>query len=429
MASGGVYYEDLVVNGEVVSRSLVGALNRYSDSFSRLQVAMPMPLMCLTFQKGLNPEEVEVIGTGSATHVGTGPHMALAVTSGQRVVAQTYRYMMYQPGRSQKLYFTGVLATVPSVDLRSRMGTFDDAADKTPVHVNDRGGDGHFFQLNGTMLAVGQRSTHSSSPYQTDTIVEQAAWNVDKLDGTGPSGVTLDPSKLNIYFIERQWLGAGQVRMGIVMYGVEITAHVWHNENVNDTAFCRTAKLPMRWELDGSAGGAGESRAVCMTMLVTGGNLPRGTPRPVYISPGSGVTLDSTLKPVLSVRLNPAFVRGTSSVESLSIYNPSSTVPVTYVLRRGFVTLTGASWSAVSGDSILEWDSSATAASGGIDVRAGFAVGTYETKWGSRDWEHPMISSSVAGESMIITVLAAVPSGSLADVYFALNLIEYCGSK
>jgi hypothetical protein len=43
----------------------------------------------------------------------------------------------------------------------------------------------------------------------------QADWNIDKLDGTGPSGVTLDPSKLNIFQISFRWLGAGEIRFAV----------------------------------------------------------------------------------------------------------------------------------------------------------------------------------------------------------------------
>jgi len=43
----------------------------------------------------------------------------------------------------------------------------------------------------------------------------QANWLNDKLNGTGPSGMTLDPSKLNVYQIDFRWLGAGEIRYAI----------------------------------------------------------------------------------------------------------------------------------------------------------------------------------------------------------------------
>ncbi len=48
-----------------------------------------------------------------------------------------------------------------------------------------------------------------------DTWTAQTAWNVDKMDGTGPSGMTLDPTKLNVYQIGFQYLGAGAIEFSI----------------------------------------------------------------------------------------------------------------------------------------------------------------------------------------------------------------------
>lgn len=49
----------------------------------------------------------------------------------------------------------------------------------------------------------------------TDAWVPQSEWNCDRLDGTGPSGITIDPQKLNVAEIFVQYLGAGPVSMRI----------------------------------------------------------------------------------------------------------------------------------------------------------------------------------------------------------------------
>lgn len=48
-----------------------------------------------------------------------------------------------------------------------------------------------------------------------DTWTAQTAWNIDKMDGTGPSSMTLDPTKLNVYQIGFQYLGAGAIEFSI----------------------------------------------------------------------------------------------------------------------------------------------------------------------------------------------------------------------
>jgi len=39
-----------------------------------------------------------------------------------------------------------------------------------------------------------------------------STWNADKFDGTSTSGITLDPTKGNVYQIKYQWLGFGMIR-------------------------------------------------------------------------------------------------------------------------------------------------------------------------------------------------------------------------
>ncbi len=43
----------------------------------------------------------------------------------------------------------------------------------------------------------------------THDDVTQANFNIDRLDGTGPSGMTLNPQLGNVYQIQFQWLGYG----------------------------------------------------------------------------------------------------------------------------------------------------------------------------------------------------------------------------
>ena len=72
---------------------------------------------------------------------------------------------------------------------------------------------------------------------QTENWVYQEDWNLDKLDGTGTSGVTLDPSKLNVYQINFRWLGAGEMRFGIEnpLNGDMIFFHREHYANAYNT--------------------------------------------------------------------------------------------------------------------------------------------------------------------------------------------------
>lgn len=61
-------------------------------------------------------------------------------------------------------------------------------------------------------------------------FVAQTAWNVDRLDGSNgalnPSGMLLDPTKLNVYEIAYPYLGAGTIRFGVMTpSGAFVTVH------------------------------------------------------------------------------------------------------------------------------------------------------------------------------------------------------------
>lgn len=49
----------------------------------------------------------------------------------------------------------------------------------------------------------------------SDNWTAQTDWNVDKMDGTGPSGMTLDQTKGNVYQIRFQWLGYGALSFSV----------------------------------------------------------------------------------------------------------------------------------------------------------------------------------------------------------------------
>jgi hypothetical protein len=79
--------------------------------------------------------------------------------------------------------------------------------------------------------------------------VRQADFNIDPLDGTGASGFTLDPTKMQMYGIEYSWYGAGYVQWMIRgQDGKFIMAHRRPNNNLNNEAYMRSGNLPARYE-------------------------------------------------------------------------------------------------------------------------------------------------------------------------------------
>ena len=82
-----------------------------------------------------------------------------------------------------------------------------------------------------------------------DLKIPQSQWNIDKCDGTGPSGYNIDLTKMQMFYIDYSWYGAGFIRWGFRgPDGNVIYCHKMINNNVNTEAYMRSGNLPGRYE-------------------------------------------------------------------------------------------------------------------------------------------------------------------------------------
>jgi len=80
---------------------------------------------------------------------------------------------------------------------------------------------------------------------------KQAAWNLDRMDGTGKSGYTLDVTKMQMFYMDYSWYGAGFIRWGFrAEDGNIIYVHKIPNNNANTEAYMRSGNLPARYEVN-----------------------------------------------------------------------------------------------------------------------------------------------------------------------------------
>ena len=79
--------------------------------------------------------------------------------------------------------------------------------------------------------------------------IPQSSFNMDRCDGTGPSGVNLDLAKMQMFFIDYSWYGAGTIRFGFRdVRGKIVYVHRFVNNNINTEAYMRSGNLPARYE-------------------------------------------------------------------------------------------------------------------------------------------------------------------------------------
>ena len=104
-----------------------------------------------------------------------------------------------------------------------------------------------------------------------DLIVKQSQFNLDRLDGTGPSGYNLDITKMQMIGMQWSWYGAGFI--DFMLRGSDgnyVFAHRIRNSNVNTEAYMRTGNMPVRYEVI-NEGAMGKLR---QSVTATQGTLP-----------------------------------------------------------------------------------------------------------------------------------------------------------
>lgn len=283
------------------------------DGFARLRVSNPTTLFDskqIFDNAPLFWDDEEVSGTGTtsthSTDRASSTLLVAASTAGKRV-RQTYQSFNYQPGKSQLVLMTGVLdCSGGGAGITRGFGLFNDD-------------NGLFLRDNEETIEFVRRTSSSGSA--VDNAVAQASWNKDKMDGTGPSSVTLDSSKTQILFIDFEWLGVGRVRMGFVIDGIPIICHEFDNANVLDVVYMSTPNLPLRYEIENDGTGVeSEIEHICTTIISEGGSSDNGILR-YNSTANTQIQANSagTIYTICAIRLKTAYIGATVKIKAISM--------------------------------------------------------------------------------------------------------------
>ena len=370
------------------------------DAFGRLRVSEPYSLFDSQNRYAAdNQFDTSTVTGGSTTYLPNEATVRMDVTtaSGAEVVRQSYRSMLYQPGKGLLVLATFVM-NVPKANLRQRVGYFGTQ-------------NGLYFELTGASSgtkAFVLRTYISGSVDNTTRRVEQSSWNGDKLDGTGPSGLTLDLTKPQILWMDFEWLGVGNVRTGFIINGQYIICHTYQNANVTgNSVYMTTATLPVRYEITNTAETASSSslKQICSSVVSEGGLEPTSILH-VAQRTTSLVGFGTTLVPLVSIRLASTALGAIVLPNAFKVL-PTSADDFEIQLVKN-ATLTGASYSAVASDANVEYDVAATAMTGGtitqLDYVASSVLGNVPlNEPGTFNWD-TQLGASLAGVSDVYTL-------------------------
>jgi hypothetical protein len=341
-----------------------------SDAFGRLRTSSPLTLFDSSHRyRDNNLWSGLVIGTGSTVGFVTAQgliNIGIGTTAGCSVIRETTKVFSYQPGKSLQVMNTFAM-NPPKTNLRQRVGYY--GADN-----------GMYLELDGDTLYFVRRSLSLG----TTTRVAQSDWNVDKLDGTGVSGYTLDISKAQIMWMDIEWLGVGTVRLGFVIDGKFIHAHSFHHANIIESTYLTTASLPLRYEIanTGITTSVSNLKQVCSTVISEGGYELRGLQQAIGIPITTPRTLTTagTFYPIISLRLktSPNFLDGIVILTALSLM-PIATGAYNWQIRASGTT-TGGSWVSAGDDSAVNYNITGTSYTGGRILGSGFFNASNQAK-------------------------------------------------
>ena len=387
------------------------------DAFARARFSEPVTLFDskqLTSKQPLYWTELAT-GSGTSTHAPLTASTNMAVTtSAGSVIRQTRQYINYQPGKSQVIIATAVMGTRVS-GITKRVGYFD-------------GYNGLFFEDNGTNLGVVIRSSVSGSP--VDTRVAQDSWNIDPMDGTGPSGITVDVSKGQIFAIDFEWLGLGRVRWYMFIGGTPYLVHESLHANNVTNVYMSSPNLPVRYEIVNAAGAAAGStmQHICSTVFSEGGFNPRGLLFTAYTDVASAIS--AIPRPILSIRKKAitSNFRGTSlNVVRINLACTTNDDIRWRLFYRPTITGgTAASWTDVNTESGMQFDVARTgtiATGSGAILASGFFSDTVsETVTFNTNIGLGYELSSGVPDELVLTASNSVGS---ANVLSSIDWIEY----
>jgi hypothetical protein len=323
------------------------------DAFDRLKVGTPYTLADIVNKYEIDTRtwSTAVVGAATIAHAPANSAVRLTVTgaNGDSATLRTNEYFRYQGGKALNVKHTCIHADVGKTNQTRRWGYYD-------------ANDGIFFELSGTALRLVRRTSTSGAP--VDNVVAQSAWSYDHFDGTGPSGITLNITKGNIYEIDLQWLSVGEV----YIYINGKLAHVFSNSNALTAPYMRTAVLPVSAEVVNTAASTGSSfDFICATVEVSGGTVPPEESFGTYNA--ADIVVGATERPILSIQNKLTY----NSIVNRAVVLPSLLTVWTETVRAQVrlvfnPALTGSAFSSVTTRSTVEFDVAATAFTGGETI-------------------------------------------------------------
>lgn len=399
-----------------------------NTAFGRLRTAGTRLLGEFRNQYGtMGPVEIvskfETGGTQTINLAGAHVLLNVTTTAGSRALRQSRKYHPYIPGTTNLTFVTFTFGTAKT-NLQQMVGLFDDL-------------NGIFFRMNGNTPEMVIRKGGVDNE-----VVAQSLWNVDKLDGTGASGIDIDFTKSQIFVVDYQWLGVGRVRVGFSLNGRVYYTHYFTHLNELTEPYMYQPSLPVRWEIKntGTTASVSSMMCICFSVYVEGSDAETGFDNSVS-NGTTAVTLaaaPNNIKGILAIRLkntvNGQPNRAVARVKDWEIVS-SLTAQYKVMILQGIADLEGTPvWADATPTGWCEYTTDFRLANPPSPANAvvlfdGYAVGAVgnrpqRTGFASDNRSSAIYQNYDSTDSMILAIVAYRIPNDNAAIRASLNWVE-----
>ena len=265
-----------------------------TTAFGDVRTAELSPIFQNSFEYTVTNTEIgniEVAGSGAVTQADAMLVCTTGATTGSTAEWESAHNAKYRAGlgglfRGTAMFTTGVDGTEQALGLTDAEGS------------NASFENGYAVGYSGT--------TFGFLRWQNDVLitVAQADWD-DPMDGTGPSGMTLDPTKLNVYFIQFQYLGAGAIVLWVESdtTGRMVKAHTiqYANQNIVPSVYMPNFH-PMLHVLNGTTTSNIVAKSASMAYFIEGKSKFLELQQPTFTSERRTKTSVTTEVAIFTIR-------------------------------------------------------------------------------------------------------------------------------
>jgi hypothetical protein len=336
------------------------------SAFGEMLTAKLTPQIQISFEYTVDNTEIttnSISGGGTVTQAGAMAVCTTSTTTGSKAHLQSKRHAKYRAGLGGMVRFTF-------------MATSSVAGTEQLVGLSDEAGSTAIFK-NGLVLGyVGETFGFYRYANDIEYSYPLSTWD-DPLDGAGESGQTLDPTKLNVFFIDFQYLGAGAIRIynENTKTGEIILVHTIPYSNLFNVPSSYNPNYHITLHADNKATTANlVVKAASLAYFIQGETKYQELQQPQFSTGEQTKATVTTEVPIVSIRNKATYASKINFIDILlemldaSIEAGSANnLGKVRIIRDA--ALTGAVWSDINTtNSVVEYDTTATAASGGKEI-------------------------------------------------------------